>query len=49
MEGKDVKRDYHQALKWLTMAAESGLPTGQSQLADMHRRGLATTPDTLRH
>lgn len=41
-----VTRDYPQAIYWLTKAASAGLPAGQSQLADLYRRGLGTLPDT---
>ena len=40
--GKDVPKDYKKAFSYFKMAAESGLPIAQHDLAGMYFKGIGT-------
>lgn len=46
-QAPDITHDYDEAFRWLKTATEAGLPTAMTQLAELYRRGLGCSPDTL--
>jgi localization factor PodJL len=47
-EGKGVRQDFREAVKWYTRAATQGFAIAQYRLATLHERGLGVDTDTAR-
>lgn len=45
LEGREVRQNFEEALKWHTLAAEQGYPLSQHDLATMYLEGLGVVPD----
>lgn len=45
MTGQGTQRDYFEALRWFTAAAEQGNAAAQSNVGDMYQRGLGAPLD----
>lgn len=47
LDGRGVKQDYAEAMKWLHMAADRGQAGAQNRIGVMYRDGLGVEPDDV--